>query len=132
MANVDRLIQASVYLSGPYLNEVGREVTYTHEVIAGRRVTRLLHDFNLVIRSLQQQEMLARGPRAVQVAGIDRMDELDVTPDFVADVALSQLHPKWVLDSRPGRVHNAAQLLFTSRAIAQTFHETELALEQAR
>ena len=132
MANIDSLVRASIYLSGPYLNQVGREVTYTHEVVAGRRVSNVLHDFNMVVRSLQSQDMLERGPRAVQNAGLHRIDELELEPEFVAEVALSQLHPKWVLDSRSGRVRSMAQILFTGRAIAQTFHQTELAIDQSR
>jgi hypothetical protein len=134
MSSADKLIWASVYLSGPYLNEVDREVTYTHEVVASqkKKATQLLYGLNLVARSIGGQEILARGSQAVKHAGLDRMDELDMQPEFVAQLALSQLHPKWVLDSRPRRVYDMAQLLYMSRAIAQSFHEIELGLEQAR
>lgn len=130
MSDIGRLVWASVYLSGPYLNGEGREATYTHEVIKGQRVTTLLHDFDLVIRSLHGQEILQRGPRAVVRAGVDRMDELDMSPDFVADVALSQLHPGWVLEKSARTVRTTAETLYKSRVIAQLFHESNLAYEQ--
>lgn len=129
MANADRLIQASQRLYGPEADNVGREVTYTHEVVAGHRIRIVRHDLSLIKKRILAAEMFHSDVNSIYDRTLDRFDELELEPDFVAEIAESNLDPEWVLHSSRRKVRRMAQLLSESRVIVLAFQKMGLDMD---
>ena len=137
MANTDRLIRVSTFFNGSYLNGEGREVTYTHEVLEKQRPSRVLASLRNVENGMEARRLVQRGAAAVLHAGLSLLAEEDMTLEGVAEIAMSQLDPRWIerYGSRPfghRRIEVMAGVLTVSRTIAYNVHEAELNLDQAR
>jgi hypothetical protein len=125
-AEAEPLLQAGLRLYGPQADNVGREVTFTHEVVAAHKVSIVRHDISLIKKRIVKEEMFNASAYTIRESTLGRFDEIGLDTEFVAEIAESQLEPGWVLAASARRLRAMAGLLVESRVIVLAFQKMEL------
>lgn len=125
MADADKLIEASIILHGPYLDGQDKQIEYTNEVIRGYKPRNLRSSFNVVYNGMEARKRLQRPPEAVMHAGLSLLEEHELSVDFTARVALSQLDPGLMLHASRRERKLMAGILMLSRLVVLDIHEAE-------
>jgi hypothetical protein len=73
-----------------------------------------------------KEEMFSVSAHTIRESTLGRFDEIGLEPEFVAEIAESQLEPSWVLASTARRLRAMAGLLVESRVIVLAFQKMEL------
>jgi hypothetical protein len=123
-----KLIEASILLHGPYLDGRDKQIEYTNEVIRGYKPRSLRSSFNVVYNGMEARKRLQRPPESVMHAGLSLLDEHELSVDFVARVALSQLDPGLMLHAGRRERKLMAGILTLSRLVVLDIHEAEVEL----
>ena len=131
MAGTERLIQAGTWLNGQNADGEDRLVTYTHEVIAGHKISVVRNDVGLVKKRITAEEMFKSSTVMIRDSALRRFDEIGLSTDFVANIAESELDPTWVLGVSARRTRAMAELLVESRVLVLAFQKMELDIANA-
>jgi hypothetical protein len=124
----DSLVKSSIELTGSYANGNGKQRYSVQEALGRKGVGRVTGELDKIRTTMTEAEASPAaqgrwGGEAVQRVGRTAIEQTGLDDHDIANIAVSELDPNWVLTAKPEQIVAMAGLLVASRDIAKHFHE---------